>query len=138
MPKEPDVWLALAEALPEGKIVALPRLDKVNQRYAPRRVQNLRTEITAGHFGIREPAANCLEMPLADFELVLVPGVAFDLHGHRLGRGKGYYDRWLAGYAGTKIGVAFDEQIVEMVSAGKQDVRMNFILTPTRCVRCET
>jgi len=137
MPKEPDMWTLLEGALAEGKIVALPRFDKANRCYVPRRVQDLRNEIATGHFGIREPAANCPEMPLVDFELVLVPGVAFDWHGHRLGRGKGYYDRWLAGYAGTKIGVAFDEQVVGTVPAGKHDVRLDFILTPTRWVRCD-
>ena len=137
MPEEPDVWPLLEETLSGGKIAALPRFDKANRRYAPHRVQNLRTEIATGYFGIREPAAGCPEMPLSDFDLVLVPGVAFDLHGRRLGRGKGYYDRWLAGYAGTKIGLAFDEQVVETLPAGKQDVRMNFILTPTKCVKCD-
>ena len=136
MPGELDVWPLLEEALAEGKIAALPRFDKVNRHYAPRRVQNLRTEVVTGYFGIREPAADCPEMPLAEVDLVLVPGVAFDLRGHRLGRGKGHYDRWLAGYPGTKIGVAFDEQVVETVPAGKQDVRMDFILTPMRCVKC--
>jgi 5-formyltetrahydrofolate cyclo-ligase len=137
MPKEPDMWTLLEGALAEGKTVALPHFDKTNRCYVPRRVQNLRNEIATGRFGIREPVAGCPEMLLADFDLVLVPGVAFDLRGHRLGRGKGYYDRWLADYAGTKIGVAFDEQVIETVPAGKQDVRMDFILTPMRCAKCD-
>ena len=67
-------------------------------------------------------------------DLVLVPGVAFDLQGRRLGRGRGFYDRLLADVDGIKCGIAFDEQMVNEVPAGPPDVRLNFILTPTRCV----
>ena len=71
-------------------------------------------------------------MPRLD--LILVPGVAFDPGGHRLGRGKGFYDRLLAGMRGTKCGVALEEQIVAAIPVEPLDVRMNFILTPTRVV----
>lgn len=138
LPDELDLWPVLEETLAEGKIVALPCFDADNQFYTPRRVTNLRVELVSGRFGIREPAASCLEIPLDDLDLVLVPGMAFDPGGHRLGRGKGFYDRMLANFAGKKVGVAFDEQIVETVPAEKQDVRMDFILTPTKCVKCET
>ncbi len=135
LPNEVDVWPLLAEALAIGKIVALPRFDSQRQRYAACRVQNLRREIVTGQFGIREPTASCIEIPLTDLDLVLVPGVAFDLGGCRLGRGKGFYDRLLAGVRGIKCGVAFDEQIVKEVPAETLDVRMDFILTPTRLMK---
>jgi 5-formyltetrahydrofolate cyclo-ligase len=60
--------------------------------------------------------------------------VAFDLHGHRLGRGKGYYDALLRALSGTACGVAFDQQIVTEVPVAAHDVRMNCLLTPTRWV----
>ncbi|MBP9903534.1 MAG: 5-formyltetrahydrofolate cyclo-ligase, partial [Verrucomicrobia bacterium] len=72
--------------------------------------------------------------PLNRLDLVLVPGVAFDPRGGRLGRGQGYYDRLLAGVRGTKCGVAFDEQIVDAVPVGPLDIRLNCILTPTRWI----
>jgi len=65
-------------------------------------------------------------------DLALVPGVAFDLNGHRLGRGKGYYDRLLAMLTGPACGVAFDQQIVSQVPNEPHDVRLSCILTPTR------
>jgi 5-formyltetrahydrofolate cyclo-ligase len=65
-------------------------------------------------------------------DLVLVPGIGFDVSGRRLGRGQGFYDRLLAGIAGTKCGVAFDQQVVGQIPAEKHDASMNFILTPTR------
>jgi 5-formyltetrahydrofolate cyclo-ligase len=67
-------------------------------------------------------------------DLVLVPGVAFDARGGRLGRGKGFYDRLLSAVNGTKCGVAFDEQIVDAVPVGPLDVLVNCILTPTRWI----
>ncbi|HZL12624.1 MAG TPA: 5-formyltetrahydrofolate cyclo-ligase, partial [Verrucomicrobiae bacterium] len=88
-----------------------------------------------GKFGIREPKASCAEILLIEFDLILVPGIAFDLHGNRLGRGQGFYDRLLAEFRGTKIGIAFDEQISTEVSAEAHDVRVDFILTPTRCLQ---
>jgi 5-formyltetrahydrofolate cyclo-ligase len=134
---ELDLWPLQEEALAAGKVAALPRFDPASNDYLACRVQNAQNEVGPGHFGIREPKAGCPEISLERLGLILVPGVAFDLTGHRLGRGRGFYDRLLAEIHSTKCGVAFDEQIVDAVPAGKLDVRMDFILTPTRCVRCE-
>jgi 5-formyltetrahydrofolate cyclo-ligase len=135
LPNEADAWPLLAEALTDRKIAALPRFDSKSQSYVACRVQNLHGEIVKGRFGIREPDAVCEKIQSSKLDLILVPGVAFDLCGHRLGRGKGFYDRLLAGLSGIKCGIAFDEQIAEKVPAGTLDVRMDFILTPTRLVR---
>lgn len=136
LPDEPDLWPLLETALAKKKLAALPCFDGDNQTYLPRRVTDLRVEILCGPFGIREPSATCVDIPLEDLDLALVPGVAFDLAGRRLGRGKGFYDRLLENFTGKKIGVAFDEQVAEAVPAEKNDVRMDFIVTPTRCVKC--
>jgi 5-formyltetrahydrofolate cyclo-ligase len=137
MPDEVDVWPLLEETSAGGKTATLPRYDSANNDYIACRVQNLQTEIGAGQFGIREPKAGCSEIPLERLGLILVPGVAFDLHGCRLGRGRGFYDRLLTEIQGIKCGVAFDEQIVDAVPAGSLDVRMDFVLTPKRCVKVE-
>ncbi len=137
LPGEADVWPLLEETLADGKIITLPRFDPVSNDYLACRVQHPQTEIGPGQYGIREPKAGCPEIPLERLGLILVPGVAFDLRGYRLGRGRGYYDRLLAEIHGIKCGVAFDEQLVDAVPAGKLDVRMDFILTPTRCVKVE-
>jgi len=134
LPGEVDVWPLLAEALAAGKIAALPRFDSENNDYLACHVQNPQTEVGPGQFGIREPKTGCPEIPLERLGLILVPGVAFDLRGCRLGRGRGFYDRLLAGFHGIKCGVAFDEQMVEEVPTETLDVRMDFVLTPTQCV----
>jgi len=135
LPDEVDVWSLPEAALAGGKIVALPRFDPVGANYAACRVQNLQREIVSGRFGIREPVSGCAEIPLSELDLVLVPGVAFDLRGRRLGRGGGFYDRLLEKFSGVKCGIAFDGQWVDEVPTAPSDARMDFILTPARCVR---
>ena len=132
---EVDVWPLLKEALADGKIAALPRYDSASNDYSACRVQNLQTEIGPGQFGIREPKTGCPEIPLERLGLILVPGVAFDLRGCRLGRGRGFYDRLLTEVHGIKCGVAFDEQIVDEIPVGTLDIQVDFILTATRCVK---
>ncbi len=85
-----------------------------------------------GRFGIREPVDRCTHLGLNRLDLILVPGVAFDLNGRRVGRGKGYYDRLLRLASGRKCGVGFDEQLVSEVPVEAHDILLNCILTPTR------
>jgi 5-formyltetrahydrofolate cyclo-ligase len=135
LPDELDVWPLLEKLLAAEKICALPAFDPVTQTYSARRVVDLTTDLVTGKFGVREPGPNCAEMPLEQFDLVLVPGVAFDWHGHRLGRGKGFYDRILSAASGLKCGVAYDLQLVENIPVEPHDAPVNFIATPSRCVR---
>ncbi len=134
LPEEVDIWPLVEETVNSGRVVALPCFDADSGIYKSRRVKNLRVEILSGQFGIREPAIGCLEMALDDLDLVMVPGVAFDMRGNRLGRGKGFYDRLLENFRGKKIGLAYEEQMMDAVPAGKLDVRMDLILTPARGV----
>lgn len=85
-----------------------------------------RDHMRTGAFGILEPVGEACE---GDVDLVLVPGVAFDLQGHRLGRGRGYYDRFLPSTQARKIGVAFRLQIVDAVPYDEWDVVMDEIIT---------
>lgn len=134
LPDEPNVWLLLDEALSAGKTVALPSFVSATNTYVARRVTEPARDLVVGKFGIREVAEVSPEMAVNQLDLVLVPGIAFDPHGNRLGRGKGFYDRLLAAVRGTKCGVAFDEQLVERVPVGPLDIRLNCILTPTRWI----
>ena len=73
---------------------------------------------------------------VSELDLILVPGLAFDEHGNRLGQGGGVYDRVLPRIAsGTiTIGIAFDEQVVDSIPTGVHDKRVNYVLTPTRLI----
>lgn len=132
LPTELDVWPLLADSLALGKTVALPRFDPATRNYCACPITNLATDLEVGQFGIREPNSACAANPLKRLDLILVPGIAFDLHGRRLGRGKGFYDALLATVRGATCGVAFDEQIVESIPVEPHDIHLNCILTPTR------
>ena len=129
---EIDLLPLLEQALAEGRTVALPRFFPETGLYAACQIDNFARDCAPGKLGIPEPAARCPVFPLNRLDLALVPGVGFDAVGRRLGRGRGYYDRLLAGVAGTRCGVAFDEQMAEEIPAESHDITLNCILTPTR------
>jgi 5-formyltetrahydrofolate cyclo-ligase len=85
--------------------------------------------MVCGRYGIREPATRRF-ISLRNIDLVIVPGVAFDKQGNRLGRGKGYYDAFLHKLPKTaiSIGLAFDFQILPLVPTTPSDMRVNKVL----------
>lgn len=131
---EIDIWPLLRDSLAAGKRAALPRFDVRSQQYDACVIRNLPHDLVAGQFGIREPAQHCSSLEMEQFELVLVPGVAFDRQGRRLGRGKGFYDRLLSGAESKACGVAFDEQLVEKIPVEAHDRRVQWLLTPTQWI----
>lgn len=85
------------------------------------------TEFAVGDFNILEPQNKPYD---GDYDLIVVPGVAFDRNGNRIGRGKGYYDRFLCKHLNVKrIGVCFDFQLVENVPTEDNDIRMDEIIS---------
>ena len=86
-------------------------------------------ELQAGRYGVLEPTANAEPIAPASGDLVLVPGLAFDLEGMRLGRGGGHYDRAFASAGALLCGVAYHFQLVESVPHGSHDRRMDAIVT---------
>lgn len=132
MTQEPNLWPSLAQAWDAGKQIALLRHSPEMDHYVPCLVRDRDRDLQAGQFGILEPKAHCPIFDLMRLDLVLVPGIGFTLNGGRLGRGKGYYDRLLAGVPALKCGVAFDCQIESEFPLEPHDVQLNCILTPTR------
>ena len=84
------------------------------------------TGFAVGDFHILEPQN---EPYTGDFDLIVVPGVAFDRSGNRIGRGRGYYDRFLCQHPTTKkIGICFDFQLVDCVPTEPNDIRMDEVI----------
>ena len=128
---ELDVWPLLEQSIALGTTCALPFFDAEKQIYGARHITKPATEIITGKFGVREPDTNCPEIPLGSFDLVLVPGMAFDLSGNRLGRGRGFYDRLLAEASGIKCGICYDGQLLPEIPVETHDAKVNFIVTPS-------
>lgn len=87
-----------------------------------------RSRLATGAFLIEEPQGD--DIVSADIlDLIVVPAVAYDRHGNRVGRGKGYYDRLLCSTHATKIGVGYDFQLVDEVDAEPHDVAVDIVIT---------
>lgn len=110
----------------------LPRVNGVNLDILPYD----RTRLSLGAFQIEEPQGDETS-DISDIELIIVPGVAYDRAGNRVGRGKGYYDRLLSTSRATKIGMAYDFQIVDSIDAEDHDVRVDMIITDKSVIRIE-
>jgi 5-formyltetrahydrofolate cyclo-ligase len=136
MTDELDVWPLLEKFLAIGKVCALPYFHPIEKMYGARQITDLAADIVSGKFEVREPSESCKEILLEKIDLALVPGMAIDLNGNRLGRGLGFYDRLLGKIGGLKCGVGYDFQLREKIPAEAHDEKVDFILTPSRCVRC--
>jgi 5-formyltetrahydrofolate cyclo-ligase len=126
--------LVHATALDAGKTVIYPVVTGGSLVF--RRVVDDR-DLQTGAYGIREPLAVCPEVAIGEVEAVIVPGVAYDLRGQRIGYGKGYYDKvlhQLEGH-GRLIGFCFDFQVVEELKGEPHDVQMDVIITDRRVIR---
>ena len=111
----------------EQKMVLLPRTNletKMIEPYELRKWEDLRP----APFGLSEPPQDQW-LPPEFLELVLVPGVAFDRAGNRLGHGYGYYDRFLKGTHAVRVGIAYQFQIVDKVPVGPWDQEMDVVVT---------
>ncbi len=136
MPEEPDTRELIKKALRDQKKVYVPKV--MGDRMEFFRLQEL-SELNSGAMGIPEPEGNPAHvfpytlhdsLESAQQCLVIVPGLAFDHALGRLGRGKGYYDRFLSSFHKCmKIGYAFTGQIVDQIPCTEQDARMDLILT---------
>ena len=119
---EVDTSLLIKEALKE-KIVLLPRI--INDEMIFIEI-NKNTKYEKSSIGVLEPIGKIYN---GNIDLVIVPGVSFDRNRNRLGFGMGYYDKYLTNKNIYKIGICFDEQIVDLVPHKKHDVKMDMIIT---------
>ena len=132
-----NALLLLQRALDAGKRVAAPRVDVAARMLGLFRIVDANADIEPGYRGIPEPRATCAPMAFDEVDWVLVPGVAFDAKGRRLGYGGGYYDRLLPLLppAAPRIAGAFDVQVVEAVPAATHDIGVDCVVTPTRTLQ---
>ena len=128
-PIECDTSAIITDALEKGKRVAVPKCHKTSNEMDFYFIKSY-DDLSPGKYGILEPVPERCEKAV-DFSrgLCLVPGLSFDLQGYRLGFGKGYYDRFLAGYTGRSVAIAYAEQETECVPTDPFDRRPDVILT---------
>ncbi|WP_273398664.1 5-formyltetrahydrofolate cyclo-ligase [Traorella massiliensis] len=129
---EADTHEMILRALADHKHVYLPKV--VNKQEMDfYEIQTLDDMIDQNAFGIKEPKESCIKVKAEDIELMILPGLCFDLKGNRLGYGGGYYDRYLQGKMIYKIGICFDEQILnEELETDEYDIQMDEVITDKR------
>ena len=128
----------IAELLLEGRRVVVPVHEHGTAQPLVFAEIHALSEMVRNHFGILQPPLTAARLvPTAAIPLFLVPGLAFDPAGHRLGYGLGCYDRAFADAApgALKVGLAFELQILESVPADPHDVPMDFVVTEDRVIR---
>lgn len=135
--EEVDTWPLLAAWLELGRVPLLPVVRRPGGLLAAAPVRDLRADLAPGPFGIPQPDADRAgTLAWGSIQAVVLPGVAFDLRGYRLGRGAGYYDRSLPALvpAARRIGLAFECQVVERLPTEPHDVPMDRVVTEKRII----
>ena len=107
----------------------LPRVNGVNLEILPYD----KSRMQYGAFHIEEPAGDDVR-DVSEIELIVVPAVAYDRRGNRVGRGRGYYDRLLASTKAVKVGVGYDFQLVEAVDAEPHDIPVDMVITESEVI----
>ncbi|MDD3193068.1 MAG: 5-formyltetrahydrofolate cyclo-ligase [Oscillospiraceae bacterium] len=131
-PIEVDTKALIEEALQSGKKVAVPYCIDGTRRMDFYYIRSL-ADLAPRTFGVLEPVAErCEKLTDAQNSVCIVPGLAFDRHGFRLGYGKGYYDRFLSGYTGFKIGIVYEGCLRQRLPHGYYDVPVDLLVTEKR------
>jgi len=131
MPGEVDTLLMIKKAIFLGKRVALPIVEHHQRELIPTLISSME-DVHKGTYGIAEPHFDPdKQLALKDIDAVIVPGLAFDKQHNRLGRGAGYYDRFLNTLPKTvtTVGLAFDFQLTESLPTEAHDMRLHQIIT---------
>jgi 5-formyltetrahydrofolate cyclo-ligase len=127
----------VAWCLAQGKRVIIPVTDRANRRLIFSELRAPAKELEPGTFGILEPKPEFLRpIPLEEAQVVLVPGIAWNLHGYRIGYGGGYYDRTINSIRSPllTIGLAYEFQIISRIPTTRHDRAVHKIVTERRVI----
>jgi 5-formyltetrahydrofolate cyclo-ligase len=129
-PTEIDTAPLALKSWQAGKTVVVPRVSWDQRRMLPTEITSLNTGLTTTGPGVREPIGG-KPIPVDFIDLVIVPGLGFTPTGYRIGRGMGFYDRFLAQpeFIGVSCGMAFEEQIVEQLPVLDHDMPLSMLAT---------
>ncbi len=129
---EVETAMIIKEAWAKGKKVAVPYIDPEDRMDLKVSELDSFEQLGIGPFNIEQPTEELLRpIPVKEIDLVIVPALAFDRTNNRLGRGKGYYDRFLSGLSlhAFKAGLAFHFQILETLPKAPHDVPVDIVIT---------
>ena len=132
--KEVDTLDLITHSISLAKTICVP-LTKNNNSLEIRKIEDL-TDLKVGNFNILEPNEHTKIINPKELELLFIPGLAFGTGCERLGRGGGYFDRFLLESKGLKVGLAYEFQIFDSLPVQKHDIKMDMIVTDSRIISC--
>ncbi len=130
---EVDTSIIASHVLIQGKVLAYPRILGMGKMEF-RAVSDPMLDLTLGKYSILEPLESC---KLIEPDLLIVPAIAWDEHGYRIGYGKGYYDRYIRSShakASIYIGLAYDFQVISSIPHTIHDAKVDIIVTEKRVI----
>ena len=136
IPGEVDVSPVALRGWQEQKAICAPKLTWDHRHMLPIEIHSLQTGLISTVNGLREPADGS-PITMETLDLVLVPAMVFDRNGNRIGRGAGFYDRFLAAeeFQGVSVGIAFEEQVVDKVPVHDHDIPVDMLVTDEKIMR---
>jgi len=129
----------IKKSLKKGKIVLVPFVNFKEREILPSELKDYDKELIRGKWNILKPAKDFYRpFSLNLIDLIIIPGIAFDRKGNRLGFGKGFYDRFLGKVSSNVnlISLAFELQLVEDIPAQSYDIPMDYIITEKEIINC--
>ena len=128
--QEVDTAPLALRAWQSGKAVVVPKVSWDQKRMLPVEISSLHADLTTSGLGVREPVGG-KPVPNNLIDLVVVPGLGFTANGYRIGRGMGFYDRFLAlsDFMGVSCGLAFEDQVVQTIPVLDHDMPLSMLVT---------
>ncbi len=136
LPTEMDTTSLVLSAWRNRMRVLAPQVSWEQRRMLPIEIQSLSDNLSKSPLGVREPAKGA-PIPVSHIDMVIVPALGYDESGNRIGRGRGFYDRFLShlDWHGIACGLAFEEQVVDHVPTSDHDRPVDMLVTDKRVRR---
>lgn len=137
LPYEVDTTLLILTAWQQGKTVAVPKISWEQRHMIPVEVTSLETGLKTESMGLRTPT-NGVPVPFDEIDLVITPGLGFDVNGNRLGRGGAFYDNFFKHEKMTaaRWAVAFNRQVCDEIPHDENDVPVDVVVTENKMIIC--
>ena len=129
----------ILESLRLGKQVLVPLLDPGGENLKASRIPSMDIDFVIGEYGVRQPTPEFLDIvPFSNIDFVVVPGLAFDNFGNRIGYGGGFYDKFFKKITRdvNRVAVSYDFQLFNLVPRSDLDEPVHFLITETKALRC--
>ncbi|MDH5402278.1 MAG: 5-formyltetrahydrofolate cyclo-ligase [Candidatus Heimdallarchaeota archaeon] len=131
---EIDTHALIKWGLQQNKIILVPKITSTEHNTMVFcKINDFEEDLKIGEFNILSPV-DSIQPWKHKIDVIIIPGLTFDLFGNRIGKGKGYFDRYLFNSNAIKIGLAFNIQIQEQIPSEITDVKMNYIVTESQII----